>query len=152
MDRRLAELLRELKPGTVPHKDFMQMALTLARAVSEAYSKYTDPNYTIQLGQYEIKDSIYVFESSEAGYVFFGFTASGSLSGSPPFNNLVVLRGTQSDEEAFGDLNWESTECLLPSKGGQTYANASPTPARQSSVALVRTKLFTAETPGRVGG
>lgn len=102
-----------------------QMALTLARAVSEAYRKYNDSTYTIHLGQYEIKDSIYVFESSEAGYIFFGFTASGSFSGSPPFNNLVVLRGTQSDEEALGDLNWESTECLLPSRGGQTYGRVS---------------------------
>lgn len=98
-----------------------QMAVTLALAIREAYRKYLNPSHVISLGHYQIKDSIYVYELEKGGDVFFGFTAEGSMSGNPPYNNLVILRGTQTDEEAIEDLWWSFVPCILPSQGGKQY-------------------------------
>ena len=97
------------------------MSLVMAAAVNEAYKKYNDSNYQIRLGDYTILDSIYVFESAEGGDVFFGFTATGRMEPGAPYNNIVALRGTVSDEEAMDDLEWTFVGCFLPSGGGQQY-------------------------------
>jgi hypothetical protein len=108
-----------IKDGYNPRK-----ALMLAMAVCEAYKKYADPSYTIRLGAYVIKDSIYVFEATKRKYVFFGFTASGSMSGAPPFDNILALRGTRTDQEAFADASWALTDCVLPRRGKQHFGRA----------------------------
>jgi predicted lipase len=99
------------------------MAYVLALAVKEAYTKYNDPSHEIELGEYVVKDFIYVQEL-EVEKVFFGFTATGSMTGSPPFSNIVVLRGTQSDDESIEDMEWSFTPCVLPNVGGQGYGQA----------------------------
>jgi hypothetical protein len=99
------------------------MATVLALAIKEAYSKYTNPGHVITLGKYKILDFIYVHEYV-VEKVFFGFTATGSMTGEPPFSNIVALRGTQSDEEALEDLDWSFTPCVLPNVGGQAYGRA----------------------------
>lgn len=100
------------------------MASVMAAAVNEAYKKYLNPEYQITLGNYTVKDLIYVFESAEAGYVFFGFSATGQLADGAPINNIVALRGTQSDEEAFDDMEWGPVPCVLPAGSGQQYGQA----------------------------
>jgi triacylglycerol lipase len=52
-----------------------------------------------------------------------GFSASGRSPGYPSYNNIVVLRGTQSSEEALEDIDWSMTPCVLPTgaKVTQTY-------------------------------
>lgn len=99
------------------------MATVLALAVQEAYTKYNHPEHVIKLGSYKVLDFIYVHEL-EVEKVFFGFTATGSMNGRPPFSNIVALRGTQSDDEALEDLQWSFTPCYLPNEGSVAYGNA----------------------------
>jgi predicted lipase len=94
------------------------MAYTLALAIREAYRKYSNNHYVINLPGWTVKDFIYVFEAEEAGYVFFGFTATGNIE---PYPNLVALRGTQTGEEGLDDIDFTFTDCVLPSTGGQSY-------------------------------
>jgi hypothetical protein len=123
------------------------MAIILGQGVMQAYNYYqawnNSTHYTITLGQYRILDIISVFEAAEdsevsrtpadssggpaGGPALFsevpiGFTAYGSYSGNPPYSNLVILRGTQTDEEAFYDMDWTFKPCIL---NGAQYGNAS---------------------------
>ncbi len=89
-----------------------QMSLVLALAVDQAYKKYNDPKHKIQLGGYVVKAEIFVYELGSK--VFFGFAASGSFAPGYPVNNIVALRGTQSDEEGFYNLeDWYFTPCVF---------------------------------------
>jgi hypothetical protein len=89
-----------------------KMSVVLALAVDQAYKKYKDPNHKIQLGNYVVKAEIFVYELGSK--VFFGFAASGSFAAGYPVNNMVALRGTQTDEEGFYDLeDWNLTPCVL---------------------------------------
>lgn len=120
------------------------MAIILGQGVIQAYNYYqawlNDKTYTIKLGQYRVLDIISVFEAAEeseisetdasgnptGGPALFsevpiGFTAYGSYSGNPPYSNLVILRGTQTDEEAFYDMDWTPKPCIL---NGMQYGNA----------------------------
>jgi hypothetical protein len=116
----------------------LTMARTLALGVLEAYKKYEDPGHVIYLPGYEVLDQITVFEAlGSAGggsarvssscddplRTFMGFSATGSPPGSSlGYNNIVVLRGTQSGEEALEDIDWSMTPCLLPT-GSKTPRN-----------------------------
>jgi predicted lipase len=101
------------------------MANTLGLGVIQAYNYYTawnnDEPYQITLGQYQIQDIISVHEATSLEDVPWGFTAYGSFSGSPPFNNLVILRGTQTGDEALFDMDWSPTPCIL---NGNQYGQA----------------------------
>ena len=99
-----------------------QMSLILALAVDQAYQKYTNPNHQIQLGNYVVKAEIFVYEGIPPveKKTFFGFAASGSFGAGYPVNNIVALRGTQTDEEGFYDLDWYFTPCTL---GGVSCGN-----------------------------
>jgi len=121
------------------------MAIILGEGVMQAYYYYqaweNSQSYQITLGKYQIVDIITVFEAAaedapqspasaqrvRAGApellseVPIGFTAYGSYSGSPPYSSLVILRGTQTDEEAFYDMDWTPKPCIL---NGTQYGNA----------------------------
>jgi hypothetical protein len=99
------------------------MAYVLALAVKEAYTKYNHPEHVITLGDYQVLDFIYVHEL-EFEKVFFGFSATGSMKPGLPTTNIVALRGTQSDDEAIEDLDWDFTPCILPNVGGSQYGQA----------------------------
>jgi|GEM_PF-3520084 len=104
-----------------------QMAWILAIAVNGAYYKYSNPDWTIKIGNYNIDHGnyIYAFEAGEGGSQFFGFTAWGSYTGQPPFHNIVAVRGTVSTEEGYFDLkDWTLMDCVLPYDGGNTYGQA----------------------------
>ncbi len=107
----------------------LTMARTLAEAVNQAYLKYNDPEHQIVLPGYEILDTISVYEIAgltadgkpptslgcgDSDRTFMGFSASGKPPGYPSYNNLVALRGTQSDEEGLEDVDWSMTACNLP--------------------------------------
>jgi hypothetical protein len=114
-------------------------------------------SYQITLGNYKVGDIISVFESlgasdvaktrvpalkthtpapqagADAPELFsevpIGFTASGSYSGDPPYNDLVILRGTQTTTESLYDLEWSKTACILKGKqygqlNGKQYGQA----------------------------
>ena len=123
------------------------MAIILGQGVMQAYNYFqawlNDKSYKITLGQYKILDIISVFEAAEESEVSrsaadapgdaaggpalfsevpIGFTAYGSYNGAPPYSNLVILRGTQTDEEAFYDMDWTFKPCIL---NGTQYGNAS---------------------------
>lgn len=98
-------------------------------------------SYQIKLGKYTIVDIISVFElfgtshvakprvpslqtdipapqtGTDAPQLFsevpIGFTAYGSYSGAAPHNDLVILRGTQTTEEGFYDMDWSMKPCIL---------------------------------------
>ncbi len=93
------------------------MAVTLGLGVMQAYNYfdawYNSKPYQINLGQYKIVDIISVHEAEYIHDVPWGFTAYGSLSGQPPYNSLVILRGTQTSDEAFYDMDWSPTPCIL---------------------------------------
>lgn len=100
------------------------MAIVCALGVNTAYYKYNNPSWKLSFGSYTIVAEIYVFEVAKAGYVFFGFAATGSYNGQPPYNNIVALRGTQSSEEAVFDLaDWSFTPCYLPASSWNAYGN-----------------------------
>jgi hypothetical protein len=101
------------------------MALIMAKAVSAAYKKYQNPNWTLTFGKFKIfPNYIYVYEITE--YVFFGFAAYGSYDGNPPYYNIVALRGTQTKEEGYYDVDdWSFTDCVLPYYTGQPYGQVS---------------------------
>jgi hypothetical protein len=101
------------------------MAVTLGLGVIEAYNYYlawyNGQPYQIKLGQYRIMDIIGVHEAEFLDDVPWGFTAHGSFSGSPPYNSLVILRGTQTGDETIYDLDWTNTPCIL---NGTQYGQA----------------------------
>jgi hypothetical protein len=101
------------------------MSLLLAKAVSAAYKKYQDPDWPLTFGKFTINPNyIYAYELTE--YVFFGFAATGSYDGNPPYYNIVALRGTQTDEEGFYDVDdWNLKACVLPYKKGKQYGSVS---------------------------
>jgi len=106
-------------------------------------------SYQIKLGKYAIVDIISVFETFGASDVAktrvpalethisapktgadapevlsevpIGFTAYGSYSGNPPYSDLVILRGTQTSEEGFYDMDWSMKPCIL---NGRQYGRA----------------------------
>jgi triacylglycerol lipase len=106
-------------------------------------------SYQIKLGKYAIVDIISVFETfgasdvaktrvpalkthvpaakagADAPELFsevpIGFTAFGSYSGNPPYSDLVILRGTQTSEEGFYDMDWSMKPCIL---NGRQYGQA----------------------------
>lgn len=95
------------------------LALTFANAVQAAYNYYDDGT-AISLDGYTIGPSIYVWEGFTR--TFFGYVATGTPPGSGiPEHNLVVFRGTRTDEEAYYDLRWSMTPCTL---GGTPCGNA----------------------------
>ena len=95
------------------------LALTFANAVEAAYNYY-DYGTAIALDGYTIGPSIYVWEGITR--TFFGYVATGTPPGSGiPEHNLVVFRGTRTDEEAYYDLQWSMTPCTL---GGTPCGNA----------------------------
>jgi hypothetical protein len=101
------------------------MAIIMAKAVSAAYKKYQNPKWTLSLGKFKIfPNYIYVHEMTE--YVFFGFAAYGSYDGNPPYCNIIALRGTQTKEEGYYDVDdWDFTDCVLPYKTGKPYGKVS---------------------------
>jgi len=87
------------------------MSLLLAQAVEQAYQYYVQgPGYQIQLPGYAVQSILYVWELDKD--VPIGFTATGTQPGvaSP---NLVIFRGTQTDEESLEDMCWDGVSCRL---------------------------------------
>ena len=127
-------------PGPDSSSFDIEMAKTLAQGVIQAYLKYEDPGHEIVLPGYDVLDVITVFEAlagpegkaqvslgcDDPDRTFMGFSATGRSPGSN-YNNIVVLRGTQSDEEALEDIDWSFTPCVLPTgaKVTKTYGQVS---------------------------
>jgi hypothetical protein len=115
-----------LMPSTnAPYGYNSAMALLMAQAVSTAYYKYQNPDWPLTFGQFKILPNyIQVHELDK--YVFFGFAATGSYTGNPPYYNIIALRGTQSDEEAFYDVeDFKFTDCMLPRGSSNQYGQVS---------------------------
>jgi hypothetical protein len=114
-----------MPPTNIPQGYQPEMAKVLAKAVQAAYKKYNEPDWTLSLGEFKIVNQyIYAYELTE--YVFFGFAASGSYGGQPPYYNIVALRGTQTDEESFYDVyDWNPVPCFLPAGSGNQYGQVS---------------------------
>jgi predicted lipase len=87
------------------------MSLVLAEAVEQAYQYYVNgPSYKINLPGYAVQSILSVWETDE--YVPIGFTAVGIQPGIVS-RNLVIFRGTQTDEESIEDMCWDGTPCIL---------------------------------------
>lgn len=93
-------------------------AVALAQGVMAAYNAYSSGNAPT-LPDYTVVREIHVWELDKS--VLLGFSAAAN-DGS---HNVVVLRGTQSDEEGLYDLSWgTNTPCILPYGGNLAYGNA----------------------------
>ena len=90
------------------------MSLLLAQAVEQAYQYYVhwakSQPYKIQLPGYSVQSILNVWEIDE--HVPIGYTAVRIQPGVPG-PNLVIFRGTQTDEESFDDMCWDPTPCVL---------------------------------------
>lgn len=90
------------------------MSLLLAQAVEQAYQYYVhwekSQPYKIELPGYSVQSILQVWEIDE--HVPIGYTAVRIQPGVPG-PNLVIFRGTQTDEESFDDMCWDPTPCVL---------------------------------------
>jgi hypothetical protein len=108
------------------------MANYLGQGVLAAYNAYvqgyTDPSQ-ISLPGYTPVQLVCVFEVSAGGSIVFGFTAASDNTNTAPPHNILVLRGTMTDQEGLVDVaSWSPSlsslvPCSLPPGSSTSYGN-----------------------------